>query len=110
MGRITQTRHEQQLAAFQQIDLSESMTVNQVRRAMAQELGYLPGERWTMNRMREIGRLLSRKEAMALVRCPVHGTLMNSTCALCEGGVVRCKYCGAFKYPDTECEKCRKEV
>lgn len=110
MGRITRAQHERQLAVFQQLDLSQPMTVSQARRAIAQKLGYMPGERWTMNRMREMDCLLSRKEALELIRCPTHGTLMNATCAWCEGNVARCPRCGAFKYEDTECTKCGREV
>lgn len=106
MGRISRARHREQVAAFKQLDLSQPITTNQVRRLMQQALGYWPGERWTKNRMHERGVLLPRLEALELVRCPIHRIWMNSECAMCSGKVVRCGKCGALKTAGLECEVC----
>jgi hypothetical protein len=109
MSRITQAQHERQLAVFKEIDLSQPMTVSQVRRAMSKELGYMPGESWTKARMRERGKLLSRLEALELVRCPIHKILMNSDCAACAGRIERCLACNRWKMADEPCESCGKK-
>jgi transposase len=63
------------------------MTVNEVRVLLHNRSGIWVGSKWLTERMRERGLLLSRKEAMKKMRCPICGLLVSpyngNQCARC---------------------------